>query len=642
MYRNRRGSRVALPAARLLAVAAVVATAVALVLPVLRGGDWLPQLFRTPEPVAGPSFAVAGALLAGLPQARRLGWLLLAVGCSASAYVLATSWWAAAGQTGPAGWVRGWVWVPALLLVTTVLPQVLPHGRPLPGWWRLPHAAALALTVLATAAVALPLGVGDPFGVPAFPVLLGALVAAGVASLVVRVRRADGVQRRQLAWAGYGVVVAIAATFLAPWWGVSLAVLLVPAGLAVAAFRYRLYDIDLLVNRTVVGGVLLGLTALVYAAVVGWAGALLGDRRGWAPFLAAFAVALAFHPARLHVQRLVDRLLHGDRGDPYTLLTRVDAALGAAASPRQALHAGAEAVATGLRLRGAAVEVPLPGGAVVREEAGQVPRGARRVPLALHGEPVGELLVAPRAAAAGFEPADDRVLADLAGRLAAAAYAVRLSGDLAESRERLVTAREEERRRLRRDLHDGLGPQLSAVVMTLDTAGSALRRDDAARAATLVAAAGTQAADAVTDVRRLVHGLRPPTLDDLGLLGALRAGAAPLAEGGPRVTVTGEGDLTGLPAALEVAALRIAQEALHNAVRHAAAQTVAVHVRVTGDTVEVAVTDDGRGLPERPVPGVGLSSMRERAAELGGSCSVGPAEPSGTRVCAVLPRQLHT
>jgi signal transduction histidine kinase len=640
MLRNPPGSRAATVAARLLAVAAVLATAAAVALPVLAGGDWLPRLFRTPEPVAGPSFAVAGALLAGLPRARRLGWLLLAIGCSASTYVLATSWWAAAGQTGPAGWVRGWAWVPALLLVTTVLPQVLPHGRPLPGWWRIPLAAAWTLTAVTTAAVAA--GAGDPFGVPAFPAVLGLLVATAVASLVVRVRRADGVQRRQLAWAGYGVVVAIAATFLAPWWGVSLAVLLVPAGLAVAAFRYRLYDIDVLVNRTVVGGVLLGLTALVYAAVVGWAGALLGDRRGSAPFLAAFAVALAFHPARLRVQRLVDRLLFGDRGDPYTLLTRVDAALGAAASPRQALRDGAAAVAAGLRLRGAAVEVPLPGGAVVREEAGQVPAGARRVPLALHGESVGDLLVAPRAAAGGLEPADDRVLADLAGRLAAAAYAVRLSGDLAESRERLVTAREEERRRLRRDLHDGLGPQLSAVVMTLDTAGSALRREDTGRAATLVAAAGTQAADAVADVRRLVHGLRPPTLDDLGLLGALRAGAAPLADGGPRVTVTGEGDLAGLPAALEVAALRIAQEALHNAVRHADATAVAIRVRAAADAVEVEVTDDGRGLPARPVPGVGLSSMRERAAELGGSCSVGPgttgaAESSGTRVHAVLP-----
>jgi signal transduction histidine kinase len=103
------------------------------------------------------------------------------------------------------------------------------------------------------------------------------------------------------------------------------------------------------------------------------------------------------------------------------------------------------------------------------------------------------------------------------------------------------------------------------------------------------------------------------------------------------VTVTGEGDLTGLPAALEVAALRIAQEALHNAVRHAGADTVAVRVRAGADAVEVDVTDDGRGLPGRPVPGVGLSSMRERAAELGGSCSVGPADPSGTRVHAVLP-----
>jgi signal transduction histidine kinase len=638
MFRSPLRGRVALPAARLLAVAAVAATALAVVLPVVTGGDWLPRLFATPEPVAGPAFALTGALLVGLPAARRLGWLLLAIGCSAATYVLATSWWAWSGQTGAAGWLRSWSWVPALLLVTTVLPQVLPYGRPLPGLWRLPLLGALALTVVTTLVLALPLGVGDPFGTPVFPVLLAVLVAAAIASLVVRVRRADGVQRRQLAWAGYGVVAAVAATFLAPWWGVSLAILLVPAGLAVAAFRYRLYDIDRLVNRTLVVGVLLGLSTLVYAAVAGWAGALLGERAGAAPFLAAFAVALAFHPARLRVQRLVDRVLHGDRGDPYALLTRVDAALRAAATPRQALRDGAAAVVQGLRLPGAAVEVRLPDGTTVTERAGRVEATAQRVPLGLHGDPLGDLLVTPRAGTAALDPVDQRLVADLAGRLAAAAYALRLSGDLAESRERLVTAREEERRRLRRDLHDGLGPQLSSVVMTLDTAGSALRKDDAARAVRLVAAASEQAATAVDDIRRLVHGLRPPALDDLGLLGALRAGAGALGDGGPRVSVTGSGDLDALPAAMEVALFRIAQEALHNAVRHARAEHVAISVTVGGEAVEVEVVDDGTGIAAGRTAGVGLTSMRERAAELGGTCRIGPAQPHGTRVHATLPR----
>jgi signal transduction histidine kinase len=146
--------------------------------------------------------------------------------------------------------------------------------------------------------------------------------------------------------------------------------------------------------------------------------------------------------------------------------------------------------------------------------------------------------------------------------------------------------------------------------------------------------------DAVADVRRLVHGLRPPALDDLGLLGALRAGAANVPDSGPRVAVTGTGDLGALPAALEVALFRIAQEALTNAVRHAAARQVDIRVAVTDTTVEVDVVDDGTGVAPGRTAGVGLTSMRERAAELGGTCTIGPASPAdgGTRVHAVLPR----
>jgi hypothetical protein len=172
-------------------------------------------------------------------------------------------------------------------------------------------------------------------------VLAVALALGGIASLVVRFARAGGVERRQLGWFGYGVVVAVVTTALAPWWGVALGVLAVPVGLAVAATRYRLYDLDVLVNRTLVAAGLLGVTALVYAAVVGWAGGLLGrSGSGTAAFVAAFSVALVFHPARQRIQRGVDRMVHGERGDPYALLTRLDAALREAASPRAALHDG--------------------------------------------------------------------------------------------------------------------------------------------------------------------------------------------------------------------------------------------------------------------------------------------------------------
>ncbi|MPQ99335.1 sensor histidine kinase [Modestobacter sp. I12A-02628] len=627
-------SRAAVPVARLLAAVACLATAVALVLPLLTGGDWLRQLFDTPEPVLAPSFGLVGALLVGVPAARRLGWLLLAVGLSAAAYVLATSWSTATGGATAADWLRSWAWVPAFLLVTTVLPQVLPFGVPLPGRWRLPWAAALALTLVTTAGLALPGGPRTPFAVPGFAPVLAVGVLTALVSLGVRVRRGGPDERRQLGWAGYGVAIAVATTFLAPWWGVALGVLAVPAGLAVAALRYRLYAIDALVARTLAGAVLFGLTALVYAAVAGWAGALLGARSGAAPFVAAFAVALAFQPARTQVERGVERLLYGGRRDPYALLTRLDEALRSAGTPREALREGAAVVAGGLGLAGVAVEAGPPGAVRTREQAGEVDDDAERIPLVLHGEPVGTLLVAGRRR----HPADVRLVHDLAGRLAAAAYAERAAAELRDSRERLLEAREEERRRLRRDLHDGLGPQLSAVVMTLDTAASALRRGDGERAGVLVTAASTHAADAVVDVRRLVHGLRPPALDDLGLVGALRAGVPVGAEGGPRVVVEGVGDLDDLPAAVEVAAFRIAQEAVHNAVRHARAGQVLVRVAGRDDDVEVDVVDDGVGLPEQRTAGVGLASMRERAAELGGHCEVTDGSP-GTRVRAVLPRQ---
>jgi two-component system NarL family sensor kinase len=180
--------------------------------------------------------------------------------------------------------------------------------------------------------------------------------------------------------------------------------------------------------------------------------------------------------------------------------------------------------------------------------------------------------------------------------------------------------------------------------MTVDTAGSALRRGDTHRVGALLGVAGDQAGETVRDVRRLVHGLRPPALDDLGLLGALQAGAAALTgPDGPVVHVRGHGDLTSLPAATEVAVLRIAQEAVLNAVKHSGARTVAVEVRVDSGVdggvdggVAVDVVDDGRGFPQIPVPGVGLSSMRERAAELGGLVTV-DSDAGGTRVRAVLP-----
>jgi len=693
---GRDGGRAAIVSARLLAVLATVLAGTAVALPLVSGRGYLDELTATPEVAVAVSFSLTGAFLVGNEQARRIGWLLLGIGLTSALYTSSVSWTAFVLRGDPdaalpagadlalvTAWVSTWAWFPSWLLVSTVLPQVVPYGRPLPGRaWRIPlwtagAFGALGVLGFATAPGGLGIftGVDNPLASttvdrlftglgPVLDVGMLVLILLSLVTVVIRVLRADGTERRQVGWFGYAVAMTVVLILVAPSPSANLFVLLIPAGIAVAALRYRLYDLDVLVNRTLVAVLLLGGAAVMYVALVAWVGALFGTSEGVVPFVAAFAVALAFHPARLRLQRAVDRLFHGRRGDPYALLQELDRTLREADSPRDALTAATTLVRDGLRLPGVALVVPLPESGEVHEQAGVLPVRPASLPLDLHGERVGTLLVAPRpgrtdgTGAAEGEPAiadeDRRVLQALAGPLASAAYALRLSGDLEKSHRALLAAREEERRRLRRDLHDGLGPSLAGIVMGLDVVRSSLGRGDTARADDLVATVAGQARAAVDDVRRLVNGLRPPALDDLGLVGALRAllPAGPPVERGehgeqdrraygvgagtPTVDIVADGDLGSLPAAVEVAAYRIAAEAVTNAVRHARATAVRVHLSPAPDALTVRVRDDGVGIDPGAPRGMGLASMRERAAELGGWCTVAPADP-GTEVVAVLP-----
>jgi signal transduction histidine kinase len=247
---------------------------------------------------------------------------------------------------------------------------------------------------------------------------------------------------------------------------------------------------------------------------------------------------------------------------------------------------------------------------------------------------VGELRLAPRSGSDRFSAADRRLLTDLARQAGAAAHAVRLSADLQRSRERLVAAREEERRRLRRDLHDGLGPVLAAQALKAGSARALYARDPAAADA-LLGELETDLQAALEDIRRLVYELRPPSLDQLGLAGALRQLAARY-EPRLRVSFDLSRQLPALPAGLEVAIYRIADEALANVARHAQAGHCRVRLWADG-WLRLEVADDGIGLPDEPRPGVGSTSMRERAEELGGTCSLEPNLPHGTRVVVQLP-----
>jgi two-component system, NarL family, sensor kinase len=361
--------------------------------------------------------------------------------------------------------------------------------------------------------------------------------------------------------------------------------------------------------------------------------------------IAAVGVALAVLPVRSLIQRLVDRLFYGQRDDPYQALSDVGHRLDAVASGG-VLPAVVEAVASSLRLPYVAIERP--GDASVLASWGDADpaanAGTERWALTFQGTPVGSLVASPRRGETAFDARDRRVLADIARQAGPAARAEALTADLLDSRQRLVTAREEERRRLRRDLHDGLGPLLTGLGLNLDAARARLARapmthpaDEAeiARIDEFLARAKEASSQMIMDLRGMAYELRPPALDDLGLVGAVRVHAERLASGaGLTVDIDARG-LPDLPAAVEVAAFRTAVEAIANAVRHGGARRCTVRLAASTRELALEVSDDGRS-PASWQPGVGLTAMRERADELGGTLAAGPSSTGG-RVVARYP-----
>jgi signal transduction histidine kinase len=266
-----------------------------------------------------------------------------------------------------------------------------------------------------------------------------------------------------------------------------------------------------------------------------------------------------------------------------------------------------------------------------------IEREGRCIPLIHQGETLGYIVLGPRAPNEAFSSTDLRLLDDLAPQVGVAVHAVRLTADLQRSRERLVLAREEERRRLRRDLHDDLGPTLASLGLAASTAADLIPTNPAA-ATKLVKELESQMRATVGDIRRLVYDLRPPTLDELGLLPAVRERATRFSNApqGFHVMVDAPPKLPALPAAVEVAAYRIVQEALENVSKHSQARNCVIRF-MNHNGLKIEITDDGIGLPPNITPGIGLRSMRERAEELGGSCVIERCMEGGTRVLAHLP-----
>jgi two-component system NarL family sensor kinase len=476
-------------------------------------------------------------------------------------------------------------------------------------------------------------------------------------------RRGTTEERRIMRWFGLTAMVSLVATVLigflpellfgralVPWSVLILFGLPIPFALAAAVLRDRAFDIELVVDRSLVYG---GLTLAIvgsYAILVTLLGSVLREQGGFAAsLLSTGIVAILALPLRDTLQRAVSRLMYGDRDDPYRALARLGHRLESTIEPERIPTVIVDSIAEALRLPYVVLEVGPSGSAELAAVSGRPVPDPVEIPLVYGGEPVGRLLLGPRSGDQGFSKADQRLLDDLARGAGAAVHATRLTLDLLRSRERLVTAREEERRRLRRDLHDGLGPALAAMALRAETAGELLEADPTSARAHLDELRA-EAHRALADIRRLVYELRPPALDELGLVGAIRQQAA--RQSSPRATLLDGHDVAGrpglaveveapadmplLPAAVEVAAYRIAVEALTNAARHAGASRCSIRL-ATGPGLTIEIVDDGCGLPADLEPGVGITSMRERASELGGSVVIEPIPAGGTRVWAQLP-----
>lgn len=552
-----------------------------------------------------------------------------------------------------------------LLLILFLLVFLLfPSGQFVPGWTRWLFVVFLIGQVPLTFLPIPPLIPNVQPSQPSWLVSLSELaIVAGVQ--IHRYRRVSNpLQRQQTKWVIFGLAVPVAANVIVtvlyllspvlaePTLLYSLAYnevgfllpFFLPLTFGFAMLHSRLWDIDIIINRTLVYGLLTLSAVSVYVLVVSSLGTLLRSSGGFLPsVLATSLVAVLFHPLHARLQRIVNRLMYGERDDPYAVLTRLGHRLEATLAPESVLPTIVETIAQALKLPYAAIALKQRDTFITAASYGLLQDDLLVLPLVYRSQPVGQLLLAPRAQGEAFIAADRRLLEAIASQAGVVAHAVHLTADLQHSRERLVTAREEERRRLRRDLHDGLGATLAALHLQAGAIRTLMRRDLVAADAELLDFQA-EIRSAIADIRRLVYALRPPTLDELGLVGAIRQyaaqydlkGASNESEEYLSVAVEAPVYMPTLPAAVEVAAYRIVQEALTNVARHAHARTCVVRLAIA-DTFELSISDDGVGFPVSSCTGVGLLSMRERAEEPGGSCLVESAPGLGTRIVAHLP-----
>jgi signal transduction histidine kinase len=631
------------------------------------------------------AFGGLGAILASRRPANPIGWIFVFTGVMFGMAGLADQYSQYGLVTRPgsipgadvAAWLARWIWVPAsgVLLIYTLL--LFPDGRlPSRRWRPVAWLGAVAI-VVAVVPVAI---VGwqlrgprllypnePPLSLPhsyrlAVTVLESAfsfiflLAFVGAASLLVRRRRATGDEREQIRWFAYGgFLMAISVVASIPGVGpqglVIVAFLALPVAATIAILKYRLYDIDVVINKTVVYGVLAAFFTAVYVAIVVGIGTAFGPRSNTTlTILAAVVMAVAFQPVRERARKFANRLVYGKRATPYEVLSEFSERMGGGYDAEEVLPQMARMLTEGTgATRG---EVWLRVGSELRpaafwpHDATEAPVAMpidgtelpsfsgtdRAFPVAYRGELLGALSVAmpPNEP---LTPVGEKLISDLASQAGLVLRNVRLIEELRASRQRLVSAQDEERRRLERNLHDGAQQQLVALAVQLGLA-QRLAEKDSPTVSDLLGRLQTQSAEALDNLRDLARGIYPPLLADQGLAVALSAQArkAPLP-----VEVQSDG-LGRYDQEAEAAVYFCCLEALQNVAKYAGAAKATVRLSAGVGELSFEVTDDGKGFDSERVPlGSGLQNMADRLAALGGSLEVRSRPGQGTTILGRLP-----
>jgi signal transduction histidine kinase len=621
-------------------------------------------------------FAAAGVLVATRVPANPIGWLLLAAGAGTAIQELAQQYAiyglldspGAVPDAAIAAWIPEWIWIPLMAAIALYIPLFYPDGHlPSRRWVWVAVLGGIGATIGTFAFALSPgplegfLGQRNPFGVESAAwiqtvgddamLLLVVALLGTAASLVVRVRRSRGDERQQLKWLTLAIAL-LGVSFLigVPYWTLSgtgtsldfvenlvvLGLAGVPVAIGISILKYRLYDIDVVINKAVVYGILAAFITVVYGAIVVGIGAVVGSGgNAVLSAVAAAVIAVAFQPARRRAQRLANRVVYGDRATPYEVLSGFSGRLAETYSIEDVLPRLARVLADGVGATNVAIS--LGSGARERTVASYPVAvddiGGERVFEVRHqGELLGRISLAmpPNES---LVPTQEKLVADVAAQAGLVLRNAALIDDLRSSRQRLVAAQDQERRRIERNIHDGAQQQLVALAVKLKLADTLVGTDEE-RAHAMLADLQTETTQALEDLRDLARGIYPPLLADKGLGAALESQARKSA-----VPVSVEIDGIGrYPQEAEAAVYFSCLEALQNVAKYADATKATVRLAQANGTLSFEVVDDGRGFdPGAASRGSGLQGIADRLAALGGELDVRSTPGSGATVSGRLP-----